>query len=193
MFSAEYPSVAPSSADDAKTSHQSSFVPQPIRSQISSLFSALPIAPSTRDTLIARLSYDSSSSTPTQGSDEQEHEMGDVSSSSFRSTHVHDSVQRHGLMFAQPNGSVPLDTSDKGLELRAISPPSTPPSQRRTSFGDPATGTSTTPPKRGSAPAPYASPERPSERPEVVRTAQLQPSLGMQLPLRSRRSKDGTS
>lgn len=174
---------------------QTTSVTPPLRSQITSLFSALPIAPSTRDTLIARLSMDSSASTPTQGSEEQEHEMDDVGGSSLRSSPSHEPNASHKLAFPEPRSRIAdaslVDVSDKGFELRAISSLKTPLSHHKHNPSAQTAVTKLTSPERGPASAMYAGPDRVVEQREIVQTSQLQPSPGMQLPLRARRSKDG--
>ncbi|KAH8107775.1 hypothetical protein BXZ70DRAFT_1060467 [Cristinia sonorae] len=195
LFSSNFTSPHPQHlANHTGVPIQISSAIQPLRSQFTSLFNALPIAPSTRDTLMARLSFESGASTPTQASEEQELEMGDVSGTSLQSTHSHDSAASQRLVFPEPplhdaGESAAIGVLDKGLELRPIARPTTPTSRRRR-VSSSHTHT-TTPLNRGTVTAPYASPERNIETPDVVRTAQLQPSVGMQLPLKARRSKDG--
>ncbi|TCD67872.1 hypothetical protein EIP91_011870 [Steccherinum ochraceum] len=169
----------------------------PLRSHITSLFSALPIAPFTRDTLISRLSLDSSSSTPTQGSEEHEHELDDVGSSSLRPFHLRDSFSSPQRVFSEGRVSAPdtspVDNLNRSFELRPMSPPRTPTPHHKHLSSTEVSVDNRTSPHKGPPPALYTSPERSKDGPNVVRTAQLQPSSGMQLPPRRSGSKDGNT
>ncbi|KAJ3491260.1 hypothetical protein NLI96_g837 [Meripilus lineatus] len=168
----------------------------PTRSQISSLFSTLPFAPSTRDTIIARLSLDSGASTPTQSSDDQDLELEDVGHSSRRRMRSSETGQ-HADLDGRPRSDLAGFLSSRGntgsldtpLELRSFIPsvvsPSRSPTQIRhtVQHNSPPTGS------RNRTIPEYISPEVIDDLREPIRTSQLQPSPSMQLPLRTRRDK----
>ncbi|KAI0784736.1 hypothetical protein C8Q75DRAFT_809908 [Abortiporus biennis] len=160
-----------------------------LRSQLTSLFSALPIAPSTRDTIIARLSLDSGASTPSQVSDEQEHELEDVGSSSWKAlTNPHE-FQRSSYTHARPSHERSKSKDNESgisVELSSLSPPSTPSRIRSNSNSQYGRGTSSLNGRRMD----YTSLGRPLEKPDVVRTSQLEPSPAMQLPIQVRRDRE---
>jgi len=165
----------------------------PLRTHIASLFNALPIAPSTRDTIIARLSLDSGASTPTQCSEEQEHELKDVSSSSYRkmaqihqSPHLDINGNRSFARIKSRKSKTDLTSVELFFlnpnSLQSVSPPRNP--HLGSSQSPP-----TTPSRHGKR-LDYTSPEQSLERPEIIRTAQLEPSPAMQLPLMAKRDTD---
>jgi len=188
-------SQSPSSSPPSQ-SHMSALLSSPsqpsieahsVRSQLSTIFNALPIAPSTRDTLMARLSLDSGASTPTQASEEQEHEL-ETMGDGLKSSQSLDSIMTRGRISALPTvppikevdfGSLHRTVRGANVELTSIAPISPPSMSRQGS------ATST----RRHRGLDYVSPERPSVRPEVIRTAQLQPSPVMQLPLKPKVNK----
>lgn len=168
----------------------------PTRSHISSLVNVLPLAPSTRDTIIARLSLDSSASTPTQSSDDQDVELDDVGVSSHRRVRSHEAsnaIDLDGhptsdlasfLSFRGNSGSL-----DAPFELRSFMPSVSAPSRSPARTRHSAHLTSTTTPPRNRTIPDYTSPEQAEALGEPIRTSQLQPSPSMQLPLRARRDK----
>lgn len=108
----------------------------PTRSQISSLFNALPLAPSTRDTIIARLSLDSGASTPTQSSDDQDLELEDVGVASRRRVRTHETshaVEIDGSPTSDLANFLSIRGNSKGLdaplELRSFMPSISAPSR----------------------------------------------------------------
>ncbi|KAI0081966.1 hypothetical protein K474DRAFT_1748676 [Panus rudis PR-1116 ss-1] len=157
----------------------------PIRSHLTSLFSALPIAPSTRESIVARLSLDSGTSTPTQYSEEQDHELDDVGRrinpplDFCGESELAENDQEHILpAFVRRNGEAV--SSDDHARYASALPLST----------------SKSPSASASTSVIHSLPrDKVSESSSVmgrmqstgtVRTAQLEPSPVMQLPLRSR-------
>ena len=140
---------------------------------LTSLLNALPLP-------LGRVSFDSGTSTPTQGSEEQDHELVDVGSSpptidgTNRSAYVGTSA---------PDSKLPPDAKSDLLELTPY--PSAYPLRR--SRAPPFTDSHVPLKQPGREAISYTHPERNILVPEVVRTSQLQPSATMQLPLKPRR------
>ncbi|KAK7692216.1 hypothetical protein QCA50_003840 [Cerrena zonata] len=155
-----------------------------IRTHIASLFNALPIAPSTRENLISRLSLDSGASTPSQYSEEQDHELEDVRKTRRSSTNTHSRYlsnpdPAHPISFPFPDHPV----GGQSLELQPVH--SSQVSPRRL----PRSSSSAlhTPNAGGHiGRAEYLLQDTRQPRTEVVRTAQLEPSPAMQVPLKGR-------
>ncbi|KAI0798492.1 hypothetical protein BC629DRAFT_224487 [Irpex lacteus] len=148
--------------------------PTPPRAPITSLttlFSALPIG---------RISYDSNASTPSQASDDQVHELDDVSRS--RNGRQRDVYRQQDYLNSQDSRtrsksrSRPFD----GLELGPFSSPHRSSSSRQNSLKS----SETTSSRRT---VHYTSPDTNLTSPEIIRTSQPEPSPAMQLPLRKRR------
>lgn len=159
----------------------------PTRSHLSSLFNALPLAPSTRDTIISRLSLDSVTSTPTQSSDDQELELDNVGSAACRRERPADgspAMEINGHSRNDLAGFLPLQGTarslDAPLELHSFNAPIVCPSRSPTRV-------------RHSTPhhcvSEYTSPEVIDDLREPIRTSQLQPSPSMHLPLIAKRDK----
>lgn len=152
---------------------------------LSTIFSSLPIG---------RISFDSSSSTPSAVSDDQEHELHDVSHrSSFEDTRESRRPDNLYMPSPSPKASLKLKKAFRQpdtLELRSYSqmlgsplPKALGSGELRAMPASPANG-------RDHKPSAYVSPARTSSVPESIRTSQPQPSLGMQLPLKVKRSGD---
>ncbi|GJE92766.1 LysM peptidoglycan-binding domain-containing protein [Phanerochaete sordida] len=153
------------------------------RSQIptlSSLFSNLPIG---------RISFDSSTSTPSQVSDDHEHEMSDVSHRNSLDEPRDRRYDRPHVPAAKASPNAKASAQSRGVELRLY----TEAQGGAFAKGAAPRGTRMSPArtKDPTQAAAYTSPDRRVPVPETVRTAQMEPSPAMQLPLRRRRSRDG--
>ena len=147
---------------------------------LSTLFGSLPLG---------RISFDSSTSTPSQISDDQEHEMHDVSHrNSFDEVRErHPDRQRVVSPKASPSKPKKHAQQD-AVELYSYS--SSEPFQLKSSVSGGLRSMPTTPTKRDKS-AVYVSPERNVLAPEAIRTSQLEPSPMMRLPLKPRGDRDG--
>ncbi|EKM54725.1 carbohydrate-binding module family 50 protein [Phanerochaete carnosa HHB-10118-sp] len=146
---------------------------------LSTLFSGLPIG---------RISFDSNTSTPSQVSDDQEHEMNDVSHRNSLDEPRDIRDPRPRTPSAKPSPNAKVSPRQNGLELRLFPEMQGGHFPEITASRDTrATRTPTKDPKT----AVYVSPDRRILAPETVRTSQLEPSPAMQLPLRPGRSRDG--
>ncbi|KAI0088169.1 hypothetical protein BDY19DRAFT_216261 [Irpex rosettiformis] len=149
--------------------------PTPPRAPIpslTSLFSALPIG---------RISYESNASTPSQGSDEQEHELDDVSRASS---------SRNGRQCVLPRQQDYLNSRSSPTRSKASSRPfdgfELGPFASSSSF-DRQNGSKLSETPRSQRTIHYTSPGTNQPSTGVVRTSQPQPSPSMQLPLMRRR------
>lgn len=147
---------------------------------LSSLFGALPIG---------RISFDSGASTPSQVSEDQEHEMNDVSHSSSAREGRQRPFTRHKSDYTNtygPRASLIQPKAVDGVELSPFL-------SSNNSMKSPKRLGTAKPPEtpRTHRTIHYTSPDRPLGTPEVVRTSQPQPSPVMQLPLKSRREPHG--
>lgn len=178
-------SLPPSSAFAAALQSQVHANGSPSRSHIhslTSLFNSLPLA---------KLPFDSGASTPTQASDEQEHELVDVGqriSSEYDSARASDSRSSHSqTRRAGPKDGAASAKSD-AVELGVYRSPPMLRSPRSLGTGDPWSALQT--PRKQHVVAAYVTPERNVSVAETVRTSQLEPSPTMQLPLKPRRDRD---
>lgn len=162
-----------------------------IRTHLASLFNALPIAPSTRETLLSRLSLESGASTPSQCSEEQDHELEDVSkmrrsSPNMGVRYLSESDSRYLKADPLPNRHT-LDGPNL-VELQPVQPSKLTP--RRLSRSAVPQGSQTPHAVNHSTRTGYLSPDSRQLNPEVVRTAQLEPTPVMTLPLKGREQND---
>ncbi|KAI0339953.1 hypothetical protein BDW22DRAFT_560997 [Trametopsis cervina] len=163
------------SALQAPPTTTSSRAPKP---SLTSLFSALPIN---------RISFDSGTSTPSQASEDQEHELDDVSQHSSSSnregrpralSHRNDYLSLRG---SRTSSQAPFATRD-GFELSPFVS-----STAASAYSDRSSVVKSSKKALTQPAVHYTSPERNSPRPEAIRTSQPQPYPAMQLPLRPRR------
>jgi LysM repeat protein len=145
--------------------------PRAPKPSLTSLFSALPIG---------RISFDSNTSTPSQASEDQEHELDDVSRSS------------------PPQGrQKPREQGYLGLDSSSLRAPVRPPQRQidtvelspfpALNYSSQTNGTKVSATRRSPRVMHYTSPDLNLENSEVIQTAQPKPSPVMQLPLMSKR------
>ena len=152
--------------------------PTPPRAPIpslTSLFSALPIG---------RISYESNASTPSQGSDEQLHELDDVSrSSSSRNGQQRHLPRQQDYLNSQrsPQVSKPSSRPFDGFELGPFPSSAHPSSSKRQNSGKRSEAS------RSQQTIHYTSPDTYLSTTDVIRTSQPERSPSMQLPLKPRR------
>ncbi|OCH91699.1 hypothetical protein OBBRIDRAFT_834028 [Obba rivulosa] len=142
---------------------------------------------SVSEALIARLSLDSTSGKASSSSDEQDggHEMVDVSTASS-STQTETTAWSHGRFASTP--AVGNDVRDYGYAVSSDHIPLTP--SRSNSFRTPKIPLHPSPSRSSSLkPIGYSRPLSSSQSQGSIRTAQLEPSPVMQLPLTSRKPK----
>ncbi|KIP06540.1 carbohydrate-binding module family 50 protein [Phlebiopsis gigantea 11061_1 CR5-6] len=149
---------------------------------LSTFFSSLPLG---------RISFDSSASTPSQMSDDQEHEMNDVSHrNSFEDSRERRPDRQH---FTPLTASVKSKNSAQqdAVELRSYAPLSTGPFPDKRPISGGLRSMPTTPTKRDKR-GHYISPERNIPiLSEAIRTSQLEPSPMMRLPFKPRSDSTG--
>lgn len=154
--------------------------PTPPRAPIpslTSLFSALPIG---------RISFDSGTSTPSQTSEDQEHEMDDVSRPSpLKGPSQRTLAHQPDFTSASALGSRSPAKHTKRVDGVELAPFASTSGSMASTKHVKRTKLSETP--RSQKAIHYLSPDGHSPAPEVVRTSQLEPSPIMQLPLKSRR------
>lgn len=176
------------------TTHSPSMSPEgsstgsQIRTHLASLFNALPIAPSTRETLISRLSLESGASTPSQYSEEQDHELEDVREMRRPSPNT-----RTQYLWTDPHylnsPSLPdHPVGGQNLKLRMVQSSPVSPRKLTRSVIPPPTRTLHSLDQCGRSG--YLSPDTRQPSTEAVRTAQLEPSPTMQLPSRGKGKND---
>jgi hypothetical protein len=145
---------------------------------LSNLFSSLPIG---------RISFDSSMSTPSAVSDDQEHELRDVSHrGSLDEGRDRRPDRPHTSSLRTSPGLEHSASQNAAVELHPYSQASTEPLPQTPGSGG-LRPTQTTPSKRRLKQSAYVSPDRPSSILESIRTSQMEPSPVMQIPLKAKR------
>ncbi|CCL99053.1 uncharacterized protein FIBRA_01064 [Fibroporia radiculosa] len=193
----------PTSAPPSSTTHSLSPISRSQNRSLGSLFNVIPprISPIHKNVFVGRLSIDSVSATTSTQSDDLEwgHEMEDVSfassaGKSLQGSDIHRRYESH-LHNLSASASNKPSTLPEGLELNALSPISTPRTPRRreenTRLGNPPEPLRS--PRQDSPYAALDSGRLPSLPNTRVRTAQMEPSPAMQLPLSPKRRKSSDS